>query len=164
MPKRKKRKSKNKEEWTITDWEKWLWPVFSKYIRLRDCLITTGTIWKGACVTCGKVYRMGKQLQAGHFVPGRTRAILYDERGVHAQCYRCNRHLQGAWPPYYKFMLKVYGQKVVDELIDLYGQDMELTPEWFEQSYEYYKWAVEYMQENQQLIDSNTPVIAAGEL
>jgi hypothetical protein len=160
LPKRKRRKSK--DEWTITDWEKWLWPIFSNYIRIRDCLITTGTTWKAACVTCGKIYRLGKQLQAGHFIPGRTRAILFDERCVHAQCYRCNHKLQGNWPPYYRFMQKVYGQNVIEELIDLWGQDLKLEPKWFEEAYEYYSWAVDFMRENQQLIESDTSKIATG--
>ena len=157
MPKRKKRKSKN--EWTITDWEKWLWPMFSKFIRLRDCLKTTGTIWKCKCVTCGRIYRIEK-IQAGHFIPGRTRAILFDPRCVHGQCYRCNHILQGNWPPYYRFMQQEFGQGVIEELVDLWGVDMILEPEWFEKSYEYYKWAVDFMQIHQQLVDSDTSKIA----
>jgi len=135
--------------------------MFSQYIRLRDCIKTTGTIWKGVCRTCGRTYRFEK-LQAGHFIPGRTRAILFDERCVHIQCYRCNRIIKEVWPPYYRFMQKVYGQDVIEELVDLWGQDRELTRDWFEQSYEYYSWCVDYMREHQQLIDSDTSKIATG--
>ena len=157
MPKRKKRKSK--EDWTITDWEKWLWKKFSEYIRLRDCLKTTGTIWKGVCRTCGRTYRY-EQLNAGHFIPGRTRAILFDERCVHIQCRRCNIIIKEVWPPYYRFMQQEYGQDVIEELVGLWGVDMKLKPEWFEKSYEYFCWCVDYMREHQQLVDSDTSKIA----
>lgn len=149
IAKRKKRKSK--DNWTITNWEKWLWPKFSEYIRLRGCIKTTGTIWKGACRTCGRVYRFEK-LQAGHFIPGRTRAILFDERCVHIQCYRCNRIIKEVWPAYYRFMQQEYGQEVIEELVDLYGVDATLDRAWFEKMYEYYDWCANQMRETQQLV------------
>jgi len=153
------KKRKPKDKWTITDWEKWLWKKFSEYIRLRDCLKTTGTLWKGICRTCGRTYRFEK-LQAGHFIPGRTRAILFDEFCVHIQCYRCNHILQGNWPPYYRFMQQEYGQKVIEDLVDKHGVDVKLNRVFFEKAYEYYSWAVDYMRENQQLVDSDTSKIA----
>ena len=148
----RKKRRKSRAEWTITDWEDWLWKLFSRYIRLRDCIKTTGTTDYGCCVTCGREYKFGR-LQAGHFVPGRTRAILFDPRCVHAQCYRCNCKLDGAWPPYYRFMQRAYGQEVIDELVDAYGKDAELSPEWFEKSYKYYEWAVDEMSRTGELVD-----------
>ena len=113
-----KRYSKNHmEEWPLGKLkDEYVWPVFSRFTRLRDCLETTGTLTKGACVTCGRVYLINK-LQAGHFVPGRTDMILFDEVGVHAQCYRCNCKLQGMWHKYYVYMLEKYGQEVIDDII-----------------------------------------------
>lgn len=151
MGARKKRKSKDKSDWTITDWEKWLWKIFSQFIRLRDCLKTTGVVDRGRCVTCGRIYPFSK-LQAGHFIPGRTRAILFDEMCVHAQCYRCNVKLDGAWPPYYRFMQKEYGQNVIEELVDKYGVDCELTPDWFESAYKWFEWCVSEMRRTGKLI------------
>jgi len=148
---KRKRKQKSKDKWTITNWEDWLWKKFSEYIRLRDCIKTTGTIWKGACRTCGRVYRFEK-LQAGHFIPGRTRAILFDEKCVHIQCWRCNHKLQGAWPPFYRFMQQTYGQEVIEELVDLWGVDATFDREWFESTYEYYDFCVKRMRETQKLI------------
>ena len=144
---------KEQKEWTITDWEKWLWPLFSRFIRLRDCIKTTGTTDRGRCVTCGRLYKFEK-LQAGHFVPGRTRAILFDPRCVNAQCYRCNVKLDGVWPAYYRWMQKNYSQEVIDELIDLYGKGAELSPDWFVQSYQYYDWCVAEMSRTGQLIQA----------
>ena len=90
---------------------KWL----SIYIRTRDCSDTTGTLDFGKCFTCGKPCDF-KNLQAGHFVQGRLHAVLFDERNVHAQCYRCNVPLKGNLIEYYPRMLKKYGKKVIEEL------------------------------------------------
>ena len=176
MGARKRKLRKTKADWTVTDWEKWLWKIFSQYIRLRDCIKSLGAVDRGKCVTCGRIYPF-KKLQAGHFVPGRTRAVLFDERCVHAQCflcnmkpdhtdvvlfddsdthaqcYRCNHKLSGAWPAYYRFMQQEYGQAVVEELIDNYGVDCKLTPEWFEQSYKYYEWCVSEMRRTGALVE-----------
>ena len=86
------------------------WKEFSRYIRLRD----SDNNGIGQCCTCGARHHW-KELQAGHFIPGRCNSILFDERGCHAQCRRCNFN-EGNGPEYYPFMLKRYGQKVVDEL------------------------------------------------
>lgn len=90
------------------------WDALSKLIRVRDAIYTTGTTDEATCVTCGNRYPI-KQLQAGHYVPGRTNGILFDERGVHAQCARCN-HQGGAWPEYDEWMRSRYGQSVCDQL------------------------------------------------
>jgi len=128
---------KKQKEWTITKWKKELWTKFSQYIRLRDCLKTTGSSDFGRCVTCGRKYPRQK-LQAGHFIPGRTDAILFDPDCVHAQCYRCNCKLQGDWPAYYRFMQREYGQEKIEQLIDQRDEEVELTVEWIQEAYEYY--------------------------
>ena len=145
-------KSKPKEDWTITDWEGWLWPTFSQYIRLRDCIKTTGTVSHGRCRTCGRTYEF-KKLQAGHFIPGRTRGVLFDERCVHIQCYRCNRVIKEVWPPYYRFMQQEYGQEIIEELVDLWGVDRELTPDWFEAAYIWFEWCVSEMRRTGALVE-----------
>jgi len=131
-----------KKEWTITKWKDWLWTKFSQYIRLRDCLKTTGSPDYGLCVTCRRKYPRGK-LQAGHFVPGRTDAILFDEDCTHAQCYRCNCKLQGDWPRYYRWMQKEYGQEKIEQLIDRRDEEVEMTIEWIQEAYEYYTKRIE---------------------
>jgi hypothetical protein len=90
------------------------------------------------CVTCGKKYQIGK-LQAGHFIPGRFDAILFDEEQVHAQCYRCNMKLQGMWHKYYLFMLDSgYTHDDIQEMIAHCNDPVEFSREWFESAYEYY--------------------------
>ena len=140
MPKRKKGGgNKTKDEYTKTDWMDWLWPVFSKYIRTRDCVKTTGSPLHGRCVTCGKLYPISK-LQAGHFIPGRYDAILFDEEQVHAQCYRCNMKLQGMWHKYYLFMLDSgHTHGSIQEMISHANDPVEFSREWFEETHEYYE-------------------------
>lgn len=87
------------------------WNTFSLWIR------TKYADWKGyvACVTCG-VTKPIKAMQAGHFIAGRMNSILFDERGVHPQCYSCNIGKHGNTLEYLDFMKKKYGMKVVNEL------------------------------------------------
>jgi len=89
------------------------WRAFSLWVRNRGASGNTNV-----CITCGRRYPItGKgAIQAGHFIPGRTNAILFDPRGVWCQCYGCNVMKNGNMVKYYKFMLKKYGQKVIDEL------------------------------------------------
>jgi hypothetical protein len=91
------------------------WRAFSKYIRLRDAVITTGGTECAICCTCRKQYPVEK-LHAGHFLPGRTNGILFDERGVHAQCVGCNIYGGGRQAEYHLYMVEKYGHEVIDEL------------------------------------------------
>jgi hypothetical protein len=104
---------------TITTVKKRANTVYSKYIRTRDMLLNkhygTDTL---KCFTCLKPYvAFGVRCaQAGHFLPGRHSAVLYDERACHGQCYNCNINLKGNWVKYEERMIRDYGQAVVDEL------------------------------------------------
>lgn len=95
--------------------KKEVWEIFSKYIRMRDCLRTTGCSSFGLCITCGKRYHF-KLLQAGHFIPGRHNANLFSEEGTHAQCYNCNINLKGNTLEYRRQIINLYGE----------GKDVEL--------------------------------------
>jgi hypothetical protein len=83
------------------------WDAFSLYIRQRD--------EEDGCFTCG-VKKPYKQMQAGHWIPGRHNSILFNELGCHAQCYHCNVGLKGNPVKYYDRMLADYGKKVCEEL------------------------------------------------
>ena len=67
------------------------------------------------CVTCG-VVQSYKVMHAGHFIGGRTMGVLFDERNIHPQCASCNVALGGNLETYEWFMLRRYGQDVIDEL------------------------------------------------
>jgi hypothetical protein len=92
------------------------WDAFSLYIRIRDCYIQTQTCDQGECVTCKRPYPL-KSLQAGHFIAGRTNAVLFSERGCHNQCYGCNIGKNGNTTKYWLFMEEIYGREVIDELL-----------------------------------------------
>src|SRR3990167_8413376 len=100
---------------TAPQLKKQLWKIFSLYIRTRDAILTTKTLTEAICITCDKRYPI-KNLHAGHFIPGRHNSILFDERGVHAQCGVCNLWLKGNTVKYYEKMKVMYGQDVIDEL------------------------------------------------
>jgi len=91
------------------------WRWFSRYIRLRDCLKTTGTNEWGICFTCNTRHHF-KELQAGHFVDGRGNSVLFQEDGVHAQCLQCNYFKSGNKDVYTPRMIEMYGLARVEEL------------------------------------------------
>lgn len=68
------------------------WKVFSEYIRRRDA-DEGGTV---RCYTCGALY-FWKQIHAGHAIPGRRNAVLFDAEIVRPQCPRCNIFLGGRY-------------------------------------------------------------------
>lgn len=113
------RRAKKKKLFGVSYYKSKCWDLFSRVIRYRDCLKTTGSYEWGKCYTCGKLYSFN-QFQAGHFVQGRKNAYLFDRRGVHIQCTSCNIFLHGNWPVYLANMKRDYGEEVTQELIDMY--------------------------------------------
>jgi hypothetical protein len=86
--------------------------IFNKFIRERDMfghnLFT--------CCSCDTT-KDKSQMNAGHFhSAGHNGAIEFDERNVNGQCIYCNLHNHGNPLGYKTFMLKKYGQSVLDEL------------------------------------------------
>ena len=123
---------------TIASAKKKLWPLFSQYIRARDCLKTTGCKDWGLCITCGKRYHI-KLLQAGHFIPGRHNANLFSEKGVHAQCYNCNINLRGNTLEYRRKIIEMYGEGADLELEEAARQIKKFTLPELKELTEYYK-------------------------
>ncbi len=91
------------------------WRLYSIWKRTEDCLRTTGCKSFGLCITCGKRYHF-KLLQAGHFIPGRHNANLFNDRGVHAQCYNCNINLRGNTLNYRRAIIELYGEGADEEI------------------------------------------------
>lgn len=78
------------------------WSVFSKYIRERD---------KYKCFTCDKISK-GSGMHSGHMIPrGLSSNLYFDERNVHAQCFRCNIHLFGNSDEYAQRIVQKYGEE-----------------------------------------------------
>src|SRR3990167_8214756 len=119
----KLRKTDKKKKPTLSSVKKKAWVLFSQYIRMRDCLRTTGCSSFGLCITCSKRYHI-KLLQAGHFIPGRHNANLFSEEGVHAQCYNCNINLRGNTLEYRRQIIKLYG-KGYDEVLEKQANEIK---------------------------------------
>lgn len=87
---------------------------FHLFVRLRDRIDENSFV----CCSCGKIKPIvGDNYQAGHYhSAGHNGAIEFDERNVNGQCKKCNTFDHGYLIGYQKFMLKKYGQSVLDEL------------------------------------------------
>lgn len=122
---------------SVSKSKKKAWKEFADYIKKRD------TNYLGTqCFSC-KRYGTGRGIQAGHFQPGRYKVFLFDERQVHAQCYRCNINLKGNWPEYYKAMVKEYGKEEVEEMINRKHDVQQWKVYELEEIYKKYKAKVE---------------------
>lgn len=126
---------------SVTRAKKKAWDMFSKYIRLRDAIETTGTKTHALCITCGRRYPIFGVgcLQAGHFIPGRKNAVLIDEIGVNAQCYVCNTRLKGSWVEYEAALIKKYGHDIVEELKSKKTTTVQIKAYQWIEVYEEYK-------------------------
>jgi len=120
---RKPRKPRKTIKRSLKKLKEKAWQTFSRYIRNKYSV--NGYV---SCVTCG-VRKPIKEMQAGHFIDGRMNSILFHPQCVHPQCYICNIHKHGDKINYYKYMLKTYGQQVIDKLIDLSNTTVKFTEE-----------------------------------
>lgn len=118
-----------------TNWKKRAWSEFSRYIRLRDALETTGGRDYFVCCTCNKRLPIA-MAQAGHAIGGRGNSILLHEELVNAQCSGCN--MTGNYAAYSLFMIKHYGLERWEELVILSKQPKPMKN--FEWQLEYEKW------------------------
>lgn len=139
----------NKKRTPLSKAKEAAWSAFSLYIRTRDCIKTCDSLEEGSCVTCNRIYpRLGIGcLQAGHFLGGRTNSVLFDERGVHAQCMGCNVHKHGAIHEYWLFMEEAYGRETINELI----RNKDMTIKYKKCDYE--QITQEYIQKTESLIN-----------
>lgn len=114
---------------TATKAKRKAWDAFSLYIRLRDSLKTIGNNRQCACITCGGVRNtLGVGcIQAGHFIPGRGNAVLFEEDQVHGQCYVCNFLKKGNWVEYERVMIARYGKEKVEEMKKMADQTVKYS-------------------------------------
>jgi len=139
-------KIKPKKQPKISTLKRKAWTLFSEYIRLRDCLGTTGLRDYGNCITCQKTIPR-KLLQAGHFIPGRHNSNLFSEEGTHAQCYNCNINLRGNTLEYRRQIIKLYGEGY-DEILEAKAKEiMKFTPQGLEGLMEELKSKIKLLEE-----------------
>ena len=103
---------------TVPKAKKKAWKAFSKFIRLRDAIKTTGTKTHLHCITCSRKYKAFGVgcAHAGHFIAGRNNSILIDEKFVNGQCPICNRWRGGIWVVYEQKMIEMWGEEAVKEV------------------------------------------------
>ncbi len=135
LPKKVKQPSKS----TL---KRYVWAAFAKFIKLRDCLRTTGTLTHGKCITCGKLLSISL-CDAGHFVSRRYNSTLFDEKNCHLQCRYCNRYLNGNLLEYRRQIVKLYGEGADVVLEDKAMEIKKYTPQDLTKLAEYYKIEVE---------------------
>jgi len=112
------------------------WKMFSLYIRLRDCLETTGSPDFFICPTCGLKFPASEG-QAGHSIAGRGNSILLHEEIVHCQCRGCN--MTGQYHLYSLFMIKTYGLDHWEYLCRLKKLPKPIKPHEWEEKVGIYK-------------------------
>lgn len=100
---------------SISSLKKKAWTLFSTYIRLRDCLKTTGTLTHGVCISCGKPVSF-EDANAGHFMSRRWNETLFDEKNVNLQCVECNFGKQGNVHEYRRRIVEMYSEEDALEL------------------------------------------------
>lgn len=127
------------------------WTEFSKYIRTRDCLRFSGNPDEGMCVTCKRKYPF-KQLQAGHFIQGRSNSVLFDERITYSQCVGCNGNPPigkgGNYVEYFVFMEEEWGREKIEEFRQLKNQTVQYK------TFQLEEIAEEYRTKTQELLDN----------
>ena len=115
------------------------WKAFSRYIRLRDCLDTTGEEEEGICIKCGE-RKPFKGLQAGHAIPGRNNSILLDEELVYAQCAGCNLFGGGrVQNKFTLFIIRKFGVEFYEEKVKLSEIPQKMTCEEWEERRKYFE-------------------------
>jgi hypothetical protein len=95
------------------------WTAFSRYIRLRDAIRTTGSTEFCVCVTCGKTKpTFGKGcIHSGHWLGGRKGKNLFSELGVNGQCAGCNLFGAGMQVAYTAWMTEHHGHEIMDAIV-----------------------------------------------
>lgn len=93
--------------------------------RVRDRLKAE---YPKVCVTCGKAidwFHPQKNplgLQVGHYISRDIKQLRWYPKNIHPQCASCNWEHNKNPVPYTQFMLKTYGQEVLDELNEIRRQ------------------------------------------
>lgn len=86
------------------------WKWFSKYIKLKGALETTGNPDYAKCYTCKQIHPMS-YIDCGHMIPGRTNGILFDEQICEPQCQKCNRMNNGEQQMFKFYKVQDHGEE-----------------------------------------------------
>lgn len=125
------------------------WKAFSEYNRMYWCLKTTGEPFLGVCITCGRRF-VKTALEAGHFVGGRSNAVIFSMKFVNPQCAYCNRIMHGETKKYREALYERHGKEYVDRWemkLKAYAKMAKIgTVDWVERTRRY-KWLLNRLKE-----------------
>jgi|SRR3990167_1460516 len=107
--------------------------IFSEYIRRRDSKDGVAR-----CVTCGK-YENWKEIDCGHFVSRDKKSTRWNEKNCHPQCKSCNRFHEGRKDEYALFLIRKYGQGILEELNKNKWMPFKLDTLWLQEMIKEYK-------------------------
>lgn len=108
--------------------------VFSRYIRLRDCM-PNGYF---RCISCGQI-KPYEQADCGHFHSRRHMATRFDEDNAHAECRACNRFSADHLISYEKNLIAKIGQMRYDKLAWKAGTTKKWSDFELQELIKYYK-------------------------
>lgn len=145
VAKEKRAKTREKKKNSISSLEKKLDIVFSRYVRLRDALKTTGSNDNLLCYTCDKLTPYSES-QNMHFVSRRHKGLRWTEDNCKWGCAYCNVILKGNYIEYVRRMQKEYGIEFVDQLIAFSKTPYKVTREELQNKIEYYEHKIMKMQ------------------
>jgi hypothetical protein len=104
-------RSTSKKVKTVSQLKKEADSVFSRYIRISS----SDSAGFATCATCG-LSKPWKEQQAGHYISRGNNTLRYNEQNVHVQCVGCNVFKAGNYPAYALFMVRRYGQNILQDL------------------------------------------------
>lgn len=115
---------KNKRSVKISNADKW----FSKFVRVRDTAsVTADGVPMARCITCGKLYDVVHEMDAGHFIKRDRKGTRFNEKNCHAQCKRCNNHRSGEEFAHALAIDRLYGKGTAERLYALGSARCRLT-------------------------------------
>lgn len=121
--------------------------VLNQYVKWRDAIAVEDGKPICACITCGKRIA-GTNLHAGHWISRRHKATAYNEFNLHAQCgFPCNKFRNGEPQIYERKLRQLYGDELVDDMLQSVGSIRKWKPFELEALYHEYRRALKFMQE-----------------
>lgn len=108
--------------------------VFSRYIRLRDCM-PNGYF---RCISCGQI-KPFEQADCGHYFSRKHLSTRFDEDNCHAECRYCNRFLADHLEFYREGLIEKIGQQKFDLLKVKAASTSKMSDFEYEQLIKYYK-------------------------
>lgn len=100
--------------------------VFSRYIRQLGATTLLQdeegmSLDAGPCITCRSIKPI-KYMDCGHFITRGCKLTRFDERNAHLQCKYCNGPRMGEQFKHGEAIKRLYGEDVLNELLDLERQ------------------------------------------